>query len=97
MFSDGLGFLEGPPAHLYVKEGTVTKFSKARSLPYAMRGKVSIELDRVLESGVISPVPHAEWATPVVPVLKKDASIQLWRDLKVTVNPACSTKQYPLP
>lgn len=71
LFGDGLGLLKGPPAHLYAKEDTVPKFFKTRFLLYAKRDKVSTELDRLLESGVFLPVPHAEWATPIIPVLKK--------------------------
>ena len=36
----------------------------------------------------------AKWATPVVPILKKDG---LCRDYKVTVNQATNTESYPLP
>ncbi|XP_040360123.1 uncharacterized protein K02A2.6-like [Ixodes scapularis] len=97
LFGDGLGLLKGPPAHLYVKEGTAPKFFKARPLPYAMRDKVSNELDRLVENGVISAVPHADWATPIVPVLKKDGTIRICGDIKLTVNSACCTEQYPLP
>ena len=50
-----------------------------------------------MDIGVIEPVPHSEWATPVVPVIKKDGSVRLCGDFKVTVNPALTAEQYPLP
>ncbi|XP_042143775.1 uncharacterized protein K02A2.6-like [Ixodes scapularis] len=62
-----------------------------------MRDKVSNELDRLVKNGVISAVPHADWATPIVPVLKKDGTIRICGDFKLTVNSACCTEQYPLP
>ena len=39
----------------------------------------------------------SEWATPVVPIIKKDGSVRLCGDYKVTVNQASKTDTYPLP
>ncbi|XP_049273354.1 uncharacterized protein LOC125759110 [Rhipicephalus sanguineus] len=63
----------------------------------AGRAQVSAEIDRLVEVGVLSPVSLAEWATPVVPVAKKNGDIRLRGDFKLTVNPATRTEQYPLP
>ena len=40
---------------------------------------------------------YSEWATPVVPVMKKDGSVRLCGDHKITVNQATETDTYPLP
>ena len=39
----------------------------------------------------------ADWATPIVPVLKKGGSIRVCGDFKLTVNQATHTEVYPLP
>ena len=39
----------------------------------------------------------ADWATPIVPVLKKDGSIRVCGDFKLTINQATCTEVYPLP
>ncbi len=35
-----------------------------------MRALVEEELDKLPEEGVISPVQYADWAAPIVPILK---------------------------
>ena len=62
-----------------------------------MKSRVDAELDRLEKAGIISPVKHSEWAAPVVPVVKKDNTIRLCGDYKLTVNQAATTKTYPLP
>ncbi|XP_049522394.1 uncharacterized protein K02A2.6-like [Dermacentor silvarum] len=97
VFLPELGRFKFPPAHLYMKEDAVPKFFKARSLPYTMREKVSNEHDRLGESETLSPVAHSEWATPIVPVMKKGGTVRLCGDYKLTVNISCVTEQYLLP
>ena len=55
------------------------------------------EIDRLLQQGVISPVQFSEWATPIIPVIKKNGGVRICRDFKVTVNPALCVEHYPIP
>ncbi|XP_029965625.1 uncharacterized protein K02A2.6-like [Salarias fasciatus] len=81
---------------LTVKPDCTPKSLKARSVPYAIKPKVEAELDRLVKSGVLEPVSTREWATPIVPVMKKDGSPRICGDFKVTVNPVLTAEQYPL-
>ena len=97
VFLPELGKMKGINAHLNLKENAQPKFLKARSVPFALRPKIESELDRLQEQGVISPVKHSDWATPIVPALKKNGSVRICGDYRVTVNPAINAEQYPLP
>ena len=55
------------------------------------------ELKRLQQQGIISPVTHSDWATPIVPISKPDRSVRICGDYKVTVNPAAKIDSYPLP
>ena len=47
-------------------------FYKARTVPYAMRSLVDVELDRLVREGTLKPVDHSDWAAPIVSVWKPD-------------------------
>ena len=59
-----------------------------------MREKVEHELNR-LEKAVLSKTNTSEWATPIVPILKKNNQVRICGDYKVTVNPAPKVDHYP--
>ena len=42
-------------------------------------------------------VEYAEWAAPIVPVLKNDQSVRICGDFKVTVNPVTKLDCHPIP
>ena len=50
------------------------------------------------QEGIISPVKHSHWAAPIVPPeMKKDNSVPICGDFKVTINQASPTECYPIP
>ena len=97
IFSDELGVIKGTSAKLYVYPQTRLRFFKYRTVPYSMRGKVEQELDRLQRQGVLTPVAFSDWAAPIVPVLKKDGSVRICGDYRLTVNQAAKLETYPLP
>ena len=97
VFEEGLGTYSGPHVSIRVKPDAVPKFCKVRPVPYAQREAVEEELARLERQGIIEPVQHSEWASPVVTVLKADGSIRLCGDYKRTLNPYCVVDQYPMP
>ena len=92
-----LGTIKSFSAKLSLKADEEPKFFKPRSVPYAVRGAIDEELDRLEQQGILEKVTHSEWATPVVAVPKSDGRYRICGDFKVTVNPALNIDQYPLP
>ena len=88
VFAEGLGTLVGFKARMYIDPAARLKFWRARSVPYALRKKVKAEITHLLEKGTIEPVEWADWATPIVPVLKGDKnSVRICGNFRLTVNP----------
>lgn len=97
LFDGDPGCLQTATAHLTLKDGANSVFRRPRSLPFAIKPAVEAELQRMESQGIIEPVPHSDWATPVVPVPKPDGSVRLCGDYRVTVNPQLNVDQHPLP
>ena len=97
LFGEELGKITGVKAKIYVKANEKPRFHHARPIPYALRGKVEKELHRLEEQGVIAPVEFSDWAAPIVPVVKKDGSIRICGDYRLTVNCVAKLETYPLP
>ena len=55
------------------------------------------ELERLEKAGIIEPVEFSKWAAPVVPVIKRDGTVRICGDYKLTVNKAAKLDTYPLP
>ena len=72
------------------------KFHKAKSLLFALEEKVKLELPRLKEQDIISPVTHSDWAAPIVPVMKQNGNVRICGDYQVTANQAIKIDFYPL-
>ena len=97
LFKDELGNVTSYKATLHIKPEATPTFFKPCPVPFAIKGAVGKELDRLKQQGIIRKVDHSEWAAPIVVVPKKDGRFRLCGDYKVTINQALSIDQYPLP
>ena len=97
LFNEELGLMKGRTAKLHVDPAVPPRFCQACTVPYALRDKVTQELDRLERLGIIEPVPYSDWAAPIVPVVKQDGTIRICGDYNVTVNKAAKVDSYPLP
>ncbi|XP_064653072.1 uncharacterized protein K02A2.6-like [Lineus longissimus] len=97
VFSNEMGTIRGYKADIRLKESCSPVFKKARPVPYALREKVGLELDRLEKAGVLEKCTTSEWASPIVVVSKSDGQIRICGDYKVTINPLIEDNAYPLP
>ena len=97
VFDGKLGKYTGPKVHINVLPNTNPVFMRERVLPLSLRQKVQQTLDKMVEDGILTPVMNSEWATPIVPIIKKDQSVRICGDFRNTVNKCTSCDSYPLP
>ena len=97
VFQSGPGLMRHIKASLTLKPDAKPRFCRPRSVPFSIKPKVGQELDRLEEEGVLQKVNHSVWAAPIVPVPKRDGSLRICGDYKVTINPFLLVDQYPLP
>ena len=85
------------PVPFALKPHAVPGLSRLRPVPFALKPKIDKELDRLVELRVSEHVTHSDWASPIVPVPKKDGQVRICGDYKVSVNKALVVDQHPLP
>ena len=97
LFKDEIGELKNIRAKLTLNDNAHPVFLKARQVPYALRPQVEAELAKLQRENIISPIETSEWATPIVPIPKKNGGVRICGDFKVTVNANLHVDHYPLP
>ena len=93
VFKDEMGCIKGT----LVNPDAAPKFYKARSVTYSLKTKVEAELDCLEQAQILELVQFSNWAAPIVPVVKRDGSIRICGDYKLTVNQVEQTDTHPLP
>ncbi|XP_046608877.1 uncharacterized protein K02A2.6-like [Neodiprion virginianus] len=78
----GLGLVS-----LKLKPDAKPVFYKARNVPFRLVEPVDSALDNWESYDILEPVPASLYATPIVPILKKDGDVRICGDYSVTINP----------
>ena len=97
VFKEELRKSVGVTATLHVSDNGKLYFCRSRPIPHALRGKVELELQRLIEQGAIEPVEMSEWAAPIVPIVKLDGTVQICGDYRLTINRTAKPDTHPLP
>ena len=97
LFEKRLGRIKDYKAKLNLKSDAVPKYSKARTVPFALEEAVSNELDRLEKEGVLESVSHSDWASPIVIIPRSDGRLRICGDFKRTINPYLENEEYHIP
>ena len=98
VFKPELGTMRNFKAKVFVDPSVPPRFCKARLVLYAMKPLVEAELDKLVDQGILTLVQHADWAAPIVPIMKADRkSVRICEDFKQTGNKASTLDKYPIP
>ena len=81
--------------HSIITEQTLPVRRPPYRLPHAYKELVKKELDEMLENGIIE-ATSSEWASPIVMVRKKDASLRMCVDYR-RLNAVTHVDAYPMP
>lgn len=84
VFSETLGRYKGPPVGFDLDPTVAPIRLKARRVPFALKPKIDTELDKLIAQGVLEPVSHAKWETPIVTPLKANGDVRICADYKCT-------------
>jgi len=80
-FSDVPGKCKVGECSIKVKDGSEVVNLPPRQIPFRVREKVEVEIEKMLKAGVIVP-SSSEWNSPVVPVKKPDGTIRICIDYR---------------
>ena len=82
---------------LAVDSSIQPKYYKSRPVHYAFNPQVDVALDQLLACNIIEPVTYLDWAAAIVPVVKRDGTIRICGDYRLTANRAVQLGTYPIP
>ena len=97
VFSEKLGTIKGVQAKINVIPNSKPKFMKARTVPFAMKAAVELEIERMENEGILKSVPFSKWARRIAIVPKSDDRLRICGDYKQTVNPCLDDDIFPQP
>ena len=95
VFSEGSGHFKNIKEQLHLKEGAQPRFYKARTVALARKPAVEQAQENLEGEGVLKKISHSEWVTPTVTPVKKDGSVRVCEDFKVTLNPQLEIGSIP--
>lgn len=97
VFADKLRTVQDTTVSLAMKKSSQPKFFRPCLVPFTIKGAIETEINRLEQAGILEKVETSRWATPIVPMPKKDGTLQLCGDYKVIINPILEVDQHPLP
>lgn len=97
IFEPNLNRIKDREARLTLKRDVQPVYLKHRTVPSKLLPLIDKAIQKLETAGVLVKLNTSEWATPIVPVLKKEGTIRICGDYSVTLNPNLLVDDHPLP
>lgn len=97
VFSKTLGKCGLLKASLHLVPDAKPIFRQKRPVPYHVMALITEELERLEQSGVITPVQYSAFAAPIVVVRKANGTIRICGDYSTGLNDILQSHEYPIP
>ena len=96
LFDGSLGTWNGPEVHIKLKRDAIPQFSRPFPVPQVHEKTFKIELDRLVELGVLKWTNARDWAAPTFIIPKKDGSVRFISDFR-KLNKWILRSPFPIP
>lgn len=96
LFDGTLGRYRGKPYDIEVKEGAKPYHAKPFPVPRVHEQTLKMEVDRLVQIGVLKKVNRSQWAAPSFIIPKKDGTVRFINDFR-ELNKRIKRKPYPIP
>ena len=96
LFDGTLGKWEMDEYEIELRPDAQPYHARAYPIPRAHSETLKVEVDRLVESGVLKKVNRSEWAAPTFIIPKKDGSVRFISDFR-ELNKRIRRKPYPIP
>lgn len=97
VFEKTLGKCNEFKASLHLQPNASPIFRQKRPVPFHVMALVTEELERLEQSGIISPVQFSLYAAPIVVVKKPNGAIRICGDYSTGLNDTLLSHEYPIP
>ena len=96
LFDGTLGKWNQDPIKLELKEGATPYHARPFPIPKCHAETLKMEVERLVEIGVLKKVNRSEWAAPSFIIPKKDGTVRFINDFR-ELNKRIKRKPYPIP
>jgi hypothetical protein len=96
LFDGSLGTWTGEPYNIELKQDATPYHARAFPIPKVHEQTLKMEVNRLVELGVLKKVNRSEWAAPTFIIPKKDGTVRFISDFR-QLNLRIRRKPYPIP
>jgi hypothetical protein len=96
LFDGTLGKWKNEKLHIELKPGATPYHAKADPIPKSYETTLKLEVERLVQLGVLKKINRSEWAAPTFIIPKKDKTVRFISDFR-ELNKRIRWKPYPIP